>query len=115
MPAARMVTLETKVIQNYKARAWASKGGTRNGSEIHVRLRQQFRNRSPARCAPGRTELAPEGELRPLRRTTLRFAIHRAAVHQPAHLALPDTSRGAPHRTISEDRVGPGPHRAGLG
>src|SRR3954447_17304641 len=115
MPAARMVAHETKAIQNYKAKPWAGKGGTANGSEIHVRLRQQLRNRGPARRPSGRTELAAEGELRPLRRTTLRFAVHRPAGHQPAHLALPDTSDGAPHRAISEDRLRLHPDRAGPG
>src|SRR6185369_3461979 len=115
MPAARMVTYETKAIQNYKAKPWAGKGGTANGSEIHVRLRQQLRNRSLGRGAPGRAKLAAEGELRPLCRATLRFAVHRAAGHQSAHLALSDKADGPAHRPVSEGRGRLHPYRPGPG
>ena len=74
---------------------------------IPLRLRQRLRDRGAARRAADRPQLAAEVRLRALCRAAHRLALHRAARHQRALLALPHPADGA--------RTGAGSRKADIG
>src|SRR5205807_6580756 len=59
------------------------------------------------------SKFAAEGQLRALRRAALGVAVHRAAGHQPALLALSHPPRRPPHQPFPAHRPRPDPYRAG--
>ena len=63
-------------------------------NSISDRLRQRLRDRGAARRPADRPQLAAEVRLRPLRRAAQRLALHGAASHQRALLALPHPADG---------------------
>ncbi len=79
---------------------------------LHVRLRQQFRDRGVARRAADGAQLAAALRLRALCRAALRLAVHRAARQQRAFLALSDPPVGEAFRTLCQSRRRAVAHRA---
>src|SRR5688500_4821207 len=75
-----------------------------HATAISVRLRQWLRDRSLARRAPGRPQLAAEMPLWSLRRAAERLAVHSAAHHQRALLALPHPPDREPLGQVREGR-----------
>ena len=80
----------------------ASDGVPRNGlvSGYMSGFGNSFETEALAGRAAGRKELTAEGRLRPLCRAAFGFAIHRAAVHQPALLALSHPADGQAFRAL---------------
>ena len=69
---------------------------------LHVRLRQFVRNRSLARRAADRAQLAAKAQLRALRGTTVRLALHRAALDQRTLVALSHSPEREAFRPLQE-------------
>src|SRR5260370_10038163 len=81
-------------------------------SAIYVRLRKQLRDGGAAGRPADRPQLAPEGQLRALRRAAERLAVHGAARAEPALLALPDLADRQTPRPLCEDRQAADPDHA---
>ena len=79
---------------------------------LHVRLRQQLRDRGAAGRAADRPQLAAALRLRALCRATLRFALHRAARQQRALVALSHPAVGEALRPLRQGRCPAVAHRA---
>src|SRR5262245_30914225 len=73
---------------------WSTGRSSWSRTRLYVGLRQLVRDRGAARCAAGRAQFAAKGQVRPLRRAAVRLAVHRAAVDQPALLALSHPTHG---------------------
>src|SRR5690348_10585480 len=79
---------------------------------LHVWLWQYVRDRSVVGRTADRAQLAAEGELRALCRAALRLAVHSAAIHERALLALSHPSRCAAYVAFRAHRSKSDPHRA---
>src|SRR5262249_58026322 len=92
---------------------WSKGRSSWSRSRLHVGLRQLVRERGAGRRARGGAQFAAKGQVRPLRRAALRLAVHRAAVDQPALLALSHPAHGQTLGALPQDRQGVDAHRAG--
>src|SRR5262249_45310499 len=92
---------------------WSKGRSSQSRSWLYVGLRQLVRERGACRRAAGRAQFAAKGQVRPLRRAAVRLAVHRAAVHQPALLALPHPTHGQALGALPQDRPGVHAHRPG--
>ena len=92
-------------VQNPSLRTKPRPAGERHPARLHVRLRQRLRDRGAARRAADRPQLAAEMRLRPLCRAAHRLALHRAAHHQRALLALPHPADRRPTGASSRRRT----------
>ena len=78
-----------------------------DAGRLHAGLRQRLRDRGAAGRAARRAELAAAHGLRALCRAAVGLALHRAARHQRALLALPHPPLGAARAEVQEDGAAP--------
>ena len=73
-------------------------------ARLYARIRQRFRNRSPAGCLAGGTELAAEMRVWLVWRAALGHGVHRPVASERAHLVLPDPPVGEALQPLSSYR-----------
>ena len=93
--------VDSYIFNGYVCNQLASNRGGSHVPFLHARLRQRLRNREPARRAAAGPELAAALRLRALCRAAFRLALHRAARHQRALLALPHPAERQARRAAS--------------